>query len=106
MDRIIASEVFINIVEKGSMAAAANAMDMSRSMVTRYLSQMEDWAGARLLHRSTRRLNLTNAGKQVLEHCYQLREVAQEIPVELDMAGSPLMDYCELVVLNTWHKIY
>ena len=44
------------------MIAAADALDMSRAMVTRYLAEMEEWAGARLLHRSTRRLSLTDAG--------------------------------------------
>ncbi len=59
MDRIIAAEVFVRIAERGSMTAAAEALDMSRAMVTRYLAQMEQWAGARLLHRTTRRLSLT-----------------------------------------------
>lgn len=45
MDRITAAEVFVAIVESGSMIAAAEALDMSRAMVTRYLAQMEQWAG-------------------------------------------------------------
>ena len=51
------------------MTAAADALDMSRAMVTRYLAQMEQWAGARLLHRTTRRLSLTDAGEQTLARC-------------------------------------
>ncbi len=81
MDRLIAADVFINIVEQGSMTGAANALDMSRSMISRYLSQMEDWADTRLLHRSTRRLSLTPAGEQVLEHCRALLAMAAEVPV-------------------------
>lgn len=81
MDRLIAAEVFVCIVEQGSMAGAANALDMSRSMVSRYLNQMEDWADTRLLHRSTRRLSLTPAGEQVLAHCHALLQMAGEIPV-------------------------
>ncbi|MCV6590097.1 MAG: LysR family transcriptional regulator [Marinobacterium sp.] len=81
MDRLIAAEVFICIVEQGSMAGAANRLDMSRSMVSRYLQQMEDWADARLLHRSTRRLSLTPAGEQVLSHCRTLLQLAAEVPV-------------------------
>ena len=42
MDRIIAADVFIKIVEQKSLAGAARALDMSRSMVTRYLNQMEN----------------------------------------------------------------
>lgn len=80
MDRLIAAEVFVQIAERGSMAAAADALDMSRAMVTRYLAQMEQWAGARLLHRTTRRLSLSHAGEQALAHCRQLLQVAAELP--------------------------
>lgn len=80
MDRITAASVFITIVEQGSMSGAAHVLDMSRSMVTRYLTTMEDWAGARLLHRSTRRLSLTDAGKKVLHLCQQLQTTADDIP--------------------------
>ncbi|WP_461538159.1 LysR family transcriptional regulator [Spongorhabdus nitratireducens] len=77
MDRVTAAHVFVTIVERGSMAGAADMLDMSRSMVSRYLSQMEGWAGARLLHRSTRSLSLTPAGEVALEHCLQLQELAE-----------------------------
>lgn len=60
MDRITAARVFVTIVERGSMIAAAETLDMSRTMVTRYLAQMEEWTGARLLHRTTRKLSLTD----------------------------------------------
>ena len=80
MDRLEAAKVFVTIVERGSMIGAAEALDMSRSMVTRYLAEMEEWSGARLLHRSTRRLSLTDAGEQVLDYCQRLLELAQEVP--------------------------
>ena len=76
MDRIIAAKVFVTITERGSMIVAAEALDMSRAMVTRYLAEMEAWAGARLLHRSTRRLSLTDAGDVTLARCRSLLELA------------------------------
>lgn len=79
MDRIVAAEVFVRIAERGSMTAAAAALDMSRAMVTRYLAQMEQWAGARLLHRTTRRLSLTEAGEETLARCRRMLEVAAEM---------------------------
>ncbi len=51
----------------GSLSAAARALGMSRPMVSRYLEQMEHWAGTRLIHRSTRKLTLTAAGEKVLQ---------------------------------------
>ncbi|MCX2946492.1 LysR family transcriptional regulator, partial [Rahnella perminowiae] len=69
MDRITAAQVFVAIVERGSMVSAAESLNMSRAMVTRYLSEMEKWSGARLLHRSTRKLSLTDAGENTLARC-------------------------------------
>jgi DNA-binding transcriptional LysR family regulator len=76
MDRITAARVFVVIAERGSMTAAADTLDMSRAMVTRYLAQMEQWTGARLFHRSTRRLSLTGAGEASLARCRDLLALA------------------------------
>lgn len=81
MDRITAAQVFVAIAERGSMVAASEALDMSRAMVTRYLAEMEEWAGARLLHRTTRRLSLTDAGDATLARCRQMLEVAGAMAV-------------------------
>lgn len=80
MDRITSAHVFVTIAERGSLAAAADALDMSRAMVTRYLAEMEEWAGARLLHRTTRRLGLTAAGEVTLARCQELLALAGAIP--------------------------
>lgn len=79
MDRLTAANVFITIVERGSMIAAAEQLEMSRAMVTRYLAQMEEWAGARLLHRTTRKLSLTDAGERTLALSRKMLDVANDI---------------------------
>jgi len=79
MDRITAAQVFIAIVEQGSLIKAADALGMSRSMVTRYLSEMERWADAGLIHRSTRRLTVTDAGTQILDSCYKLADIEKDV---------------------------
>lgn len=76
MDRITAAQVVVAIVDRGSMVAASEALGMSRTMVTRYLAEMEEWAGARLLHRTTRRLSLSDAGEATLLRCRQILELA------------------------------
>ncbi|GAA5100295.1 LysR family transcriptional regulator [Wohlfahrtiimonas larvae] len=81
MDRIRAAEVFITIVEQGSLSGAADKLDMSRAMVTRYLAEMEGWAGARLLHRTTRRLSLTSAGKVIYNEVLKLNNIANRLPL-------------------------
>lgn len=90
MDRITAAEVFVQIAERGSMAATADALDMSRAMVTRYLAQMERWAGARLLHRTTRRLSLTAAGEQTLARCRRMLDIAGELVLPAQDEADPV----------------
>ncbi|CAO97762.1 LysR family transcriptional regulator [Erwinia tasmaniensis] len=90
MDRLSAANVFITIVQRGSLTAAAETLDMSRAMVTRYLTQMENWSGARLLHRSTRRLSLTPAGEHALTRCQQMMALAAEIEHSNQPEGEAL----------------
>lgn len=79
MDRVIAAQVYNRICELGSLSAAARALGISRPMVSRYLEQMEKWAGTRLVHRSTRKLTLTPAGEKVLQKTRNLTRLSQEI---------------------------
>jgi len=90
MDRITAAQVFVAIVERGSMINAAESLNMSRAMVTRYLSEMEKWSGARLLHRSTRKLSLTDAGENTLARCRKMLSVAAEMSSVADTGDEAL----------------
>lgn len=67
MDRITAAQVFVDVARSGSFTATADRLSMSRAMVTRYVEAMENWFGARLLHRTTRKVTLTTLGEQCLE---------------------------------------
>lgn len=79
MDRIMAAITYNRICELGSLSAAARSLGISRPMVSRYLDEMEKWAGARLIHRSTRRLTITPAGEKTLEKTRQLAQLSQGI---------------------------
>jgi DNA-binding transcriptional LysR family regulator len=79
MDRVIAAQVYNRICELGSLSAAARALGISRPMVSRYLEQMEKWAGTRLVNRSTRKLTLTAAGEKVLQKTRILALISQDI---------------------------
>lgn len=79
MDRITAAKVLLETVARGSISAAAAHLDMSRAMATRYIASMEEWAEARLLHRTTRKLSLTAAGEQVLPICRSLVALSDDV---------------------------
>ncbi|MDE2356194.1 MAG: LysR family transcriptional regulator, partial [Alphaproteobacteria bacterium] len=66
MDRLKAISIFVEIAERGSISSAAEALNVSRAMASRALAALEAWLGARLFHRTTRRLQLTSAGEAAL----------------------------------------
>lgn len=72
MDKLTAMQVFVAVVESGSQSAVADKLDLSRPVVSRYLAELEKWVGARLLHRTTRKLSLTPAGTETLVRCQQV----------------------------------
>lgn len=63
MDSLTDIAVFVQVVDSGSFTAAAEKLSLSKSIVSRYVSRLEDRLGARLLNRTTRRLSLTEAGQ-------------------------------------------
>lgn len=77
MDRLTAASVFLETVARGSISAAAAHLGMSRAMATRHIALMEEWAGTRLLHRTTRRLSLTGAGEELLPLCRNMIALSQ-----------------------------
>ncbi len=71
--------VFVTVVDLGSQSAAADHLDLSRPVVSRYLAELEDWVGARLMHRTTRKLSLTAAGSETLPRCRQMLELSADL---------------------------
>ncbi len=69
MDRHQALQCFCRVVETGGFAAAARDLDLSPSLVTKTIQQLEEWAGCRLLARTTRRMQLTEAGERFYAYC-------------------------------------
>ncbi len=85
MDRITGMQVFAEVADRASLTEAAQALDMSRAMVSRYLESIERWLGVRLLHRTTRRVSLTDAGEEALQRCRQMLELSRDVQ---SMAGA------------------
>jgi DNA-binding transcriptional LysR family regulator len=63
---------FVEIVDRGSLTAAAEALDRSQPTMVRTLATLESHLGARLLHRTTRRMSLTSEGRDYLERCRRI----------------------------------
>lgn len=88
MDLLRSFTVFQKVAECGSFSAAANALGIVPSAVSRQINELEDWAGLRLINRTTRSLHLTEDGEAYLS---KLRHITAEID-GLKMLGDT--DHC------------
>lgn len=78
MDRLASMQAFAKVVDEGGFAAAARALDVSASAVTRLVADLERHLGARLIQRSTRRVALTSTGQGYLERVRRILGAVQE----------------------------
>ncbi len=72
MDRFQSLSVFVAVADKGSFAAAAEALGMSRNMASRHVMALEEHLSARLINRTTRRVSLTSLGAAYYERARQI----------------------------------
>lgn len=72
MDKLGAMRTFVEIARRGSLTAAAEALDRSPPTMVRVLAALEDQLGARLLARTTRRMSLTEEGRVYLDRCERI----------------------------------
>ena len=88
MDRLTSLRVFREIVETGSFAAAAKRLGVSAPMASKHVAELEHSSGARLLHRSSRRLSPTDAGERYYAHCRQALEILDAADAEMHQGAS------------------
>jgi len=85
MDLYQSMRVFQCVVDEGGFAAAARKMELAPAVVTRHIQDLERSLGARLLHRTTRKMSLTQAGEGYLS---RLRLILAEIEEAADLARA------------------
>lgn len=90
IDQLTSMAVFVKTAESGSFTSAAKVLGMTSQMAGKHVDALEKRLGARLLHRSTRRQSLTDAGRQYLEGCRRvLAEAAEADARVLSQADHP-----------------
>ncbi|KVH72683.1 LysR family transcriptional regulator [Burkholderia cepacia] len=67
--------IFLRVVERGNFTAAATQLDMPLSRVSRKVKQLEDDLGVQLLYRTTRRVSVTEAGRDYYERCLRAEDI-------------------------------
>jgi len=90
MDRLQSLTVFARVAEMESFTAAANSLGVPKATASLAVQQLEERLGARLLHRTTRRVRLTNDGAAFYERCKDLLSDADELDTMFKSAGETL----------------
>ncbi|MCG8293638.1 MULTISPECIES: LysR family transcriptional regulator [Pseudomonas] len=83
MDQFSAMQTFRRVVDLGSFSAAAAQAGLSHTVLSRQVKNLERHLGTQLLNRTTRRLQLTEAGALFYRHCVQILEQMQAMTLEL-----------------------
>jgi DNA-binding transcriptional LysR family regulator len=86
MDRLASIAAFVRVVENGGFTAAARHLDLSATMVSNHVQELEDRLGARLLNRTTRKVSLTEIGREYYERSVHILADLDEA----DLAASAL----------------
>jgi DNA-binding transcriptional LysR family regulator len=113
MDRIDGMRTFVAIVEAGSITAAADILNISKKLASKYLAQLERDVGVALLNRTTRSQSLTLAGQQYYNDCVEIVARVEEAHANLQKAQHQLsglmritapVSFGELVLLPILRK--
>src|SRR5574343_718487 len=83
MDKLNAISTLVAIVDHGSLTKAGQHLDMSLAAVVRTLAGLEESLGVRLINRTTRRLSLTDEGRDYVERCRRLLADVQDMEAVL-----------------------
>jgi DNA-binding transcriptional LysR family regulator len=83
MDKFKEMQAFVAVAESGSFVKAADQLETSKAAVSRYVADLEQRLGARLMNRTTRRLSLTDEGQIFLVHSKETLELVRDAEEEI-----------------------
>jgi DNA-binding transcriptional LysR family regulator len=90
MDTFAHMQIFVGIVEAGSISGAAERLGLAKSAVSRRLAELETRLGASLIQRTTRRLNLTESGRTYYARCVAILADVDEAESAVSQAHGAL----------------
>ena len=83
-------QMLVSVVESGSISAAAERLNLAKSAVSRRLAELEARLGVSLIHRTTRRLNLTDSGRAYYDRCVVILADLEEAESAVSQAHQAL----------------
>jgi DNA-binding transcriptional LysR family regulator len=106
MDKLKAMSVFVSIVDKGGLSKAADHLGRSPAAIVRTLSELEDYLGIRLLNRSTRRIALTDDGRDYLLHCRKILADVEAAEFSIDVRRKTVTGRLTLTAPVTFGRLH
>jgi DNA-binding transcriptional LysR family regulator len=106
MDTLKAMQVFVAVVDAGSQTAAADTLGLSRPVVSRYIAELEGWTGARLLHRTTRKLSVTPAGSETLQRCRAVLALTTDMQQAVAVPDSTPQGLLRITVSTSFGQLH
>jgi LysR family transcriptional regulator for bpeEF and oprC len=118
VDQLLAIRTFVRIAETGTFAKAADALRLPRSTASKLVSDLEDHLGTKLIHRTTRSVNVTPEGADYYERAVRLLAEVDEMDavasnrrsqpkgrLRVDI-GSSLANFILIPALPTFRALY
>lgn len=104
MDRMASITAFVRVVESGGFTAAARRLELSPTMVSNHVQALEDSLGVRLLNRTTRRVGLTDIGRDYYERCtqilHELEDADQAANAQQAKPRGQLRVHCQTTIVR------
>lgn len=88
MDQLRAMRVFARVIDEGSFAGAARALDLAPAVVTRLIAELEEHLGAQLIRRTTRSMALSSVGERYLERVRQILHDLDEVESQMQSTSA------------------
>jgi DNA-binding transcriptional LysR family regulator len=88
MDTITRMRAFVAVVESGGFSAAARVAGRSKALMSKYVAELEEELGARLLNRTTRQLSLTEAGQAAFDESQEVLGRVSRLREEIEASTS------------------
>ena len=106
MDRIGDLTLFLRVLDRGSITAAARSMDLSVAVASQRLKRLEGELGVRLLHRTTRRLHPTPEGCVLAEQGRTIVEELEALTGGLRQMGTHVAGTLRVTMSPTFGRLY
>lgn len=88
MDRIALLKTFVVVANEGSFTRAADRLNTSNQLISKYVAQLEKHLDVRLFNRTTRKIHLTEAGQQCLLHANNILESVNDMEGQLGLLNT------------------